>query len=138
MANIYLFKKFLYFTVVVGLLPTLAQTTDITQTRSILSTVVIGIFMFITVLPEFSLIFPGYRREVLNGIQDGDGSTNREDLRFFASWYTVFSSGRAIVFMVLFSMVEDWSPPSEIIWALVTIAGGASITQVKSLFSKSP
>jgi len=119
----------------VGILPAVADVTK--ESTGVLPILIVSILMTITVLPELLLIFPGYRKEIGNGIKDGDGQLDREDMKYFVSWYGPFSCLRVIIFFSLYSMVEpSWKTPSELIWSLVAISTGTAIPQIKKMFGK--
>lgn len=135
MAQILIIKHiFLYYSVVIGIFPIIGQiSVKATPSLGLLSTVIVLVLMLVTLLPELLLINKDYRKQMILGIQDGDGVLNKSDLKDFISWYMPFSALRVLIFFSLFSMVEDWEPPTALIWSLVSIGLGTAVPQIGRL-----
>lgn len=134
----FVFKHFMMYSIMVGAFPQIAETAEKTLSEfGILPTMIVIILMVITVLPEVLLVFPSYRKIILEGISDGDGVVNRDDLKYFISWYGPFIALRCIIFFSLFSMVQPtWEPSNTLLWVLVAVGTGTALPQIKSIIGK--
>jgi len=137
MAEILIFNKFFYFSVIMGLFPIIAQMTASDKPLGLLASSIVVILMIIIMLPQLLLVFKPYRKELLSGIQDADGKTNRDDLRYFASWVMPFTSLQTLVFISLFSLVAERELPNVLIWSLVAVTTGTALPPIANLIKGS-
>lgn len=122
---------FAYVGIILGCFPIIAQVTQ-REPLGMLSSIIVIILMVITLFPQLLLVSKTYRKELLSGIQDADGKTNREDLRYFASWSIPIFSFQTLVFISLFSLVSEREITNTLIWAFVAVTTGTALPQVKN------
>lgn len=132
MAEILIFHKFVYAFLIMGYIPLLAQVAH-QEPLNAFASVIIIVLMIITLLPQLMLVFPAYREQLLTGIQDADGVTNREDLKFFASISIPFLSFQVLVLLTLFNEVTGREMSDMVFWGFVALTTGTALPQVKGL-----
>ena len=128
MAEILIFNKFAYLFLLLGTFPIIAQASH--DPLNLLSSIIVILLMILTILPQIMLISKPYRDGLIEGIQDADGKTNREDLRYFASWAIPVLAFQTLVFINLFSMVSDRPVSTTFTYALSAIVTGSVLSKL--------
>lgn len=130
-----IFKKLVYFSIVVGSLPQVTEAVE--HSMGVLPRIVVVCAMLIVYMPELFLLHGGYRKWVKGAIENQDGEFNRDDARYFISWYGPFICLRTLVFTDLYGKLDNkYEADDTLIWALVAIATGTALPQIKQLFGK--